>query len=386
MTVDPEQNVRGVPEDVDVGGGVGAGGDSGDEGEANRPAGSRCEGAADSAVVTDGPTIRRSAPRDLPHCHKSQTHAAHDEARLHCLANLPDLGDDSIQGGDDRPREDIDADESRAFCVTPTRRKAAEEWCENDDNDDDDNDEGNDVGVRSLESSAASYTLISSPRESQRRQTPQERSLFVSTPLSLTRRNDDGVGSVSGPTAHTLRHLPADEAQVEQSQPQNNHYPSAVPAPVQIPQQHLIHRLRILLDEIISVLRSYAATLNPSAPRVQSLHAFYDRVYDLLHPTSSDLFCVVDTDDSDSDSNSDSTGTERRRRSRRREVLASDVERLEREWWTSEVVAAWYGPSRIHHTPVVAAGRNGAVGAEANARDREVVLRRDASYVGLYDE
>jgi hypothetical protein len=58
---------------------------------------------------------------------------------------------------------------------------------------------------------------------------------------------------------------------------------------------------------------------------------------------------------------------------------AADVDSLEREWWSSEVVAAWYGPrpgSRM-------------VGERIKGRrdsERDVALKRDASFVGLHDE
>lgn len=58
---------------------------------------------------------------------------------------------------------------------------------------------------------------------------------------------------------------------------------------------------------------------------------------------------------------------------------AAEVDKLEREWWSSEVVAAWYGPrpgSRMfseRNTP-------------RKESEREAVIRRDGSFVGLNDE
>lgn len=159
--------------------------------------------------------------------------------------------------------------------------------------------------------------------------------------------------------------------------------------------ESLTHRLHVLLDEVISVIRSYSTALNPSARRVQALHSFYDRIYDLLHPPSPDLFAA----------GVDSTGI-----ASRRGLTAEHVERLEREWWESEVVAAWYGPvpalhavrSPVRPLPVrldVGArqapesghdnprgGSGVEPGLNANQRDRVETIKRDASYVGLYDE
>ena len=58
-----------------------------------------------------------------------------------------------------------------------------------------------------------------------------------------------------------------------------------------------------------------------------------------------------------------------------------EVDRLEREWWASEVVAAWYGPrpgTRVTGVPGLPARRR--------SRNRTGELKRDSSYVGLHDE
>lgn len=58
---------------------------------------------------------------------------------------------------------------------------------------------------------------------------------------------------------------------------------------------------------------------------------------------------------------------------------AEEVDKLDREWWASEVVAAWYGPRPGSR----------AVGGNGRARKvstRESMIKRDASWVGLHDE
>lgn len=58
---------------------------------------------------------------------------------------------------------------------------------------------------------------------------------------------------------------------------------------------------------------------------------------------------------------------------------AAEVDKLERDWWASEVVAVWYGPrpgSRF-------AGDRTRVRKDSI---REAFIKRDASFVGLHDE
>jgi hypothetical protein len=61
----------------------------------------------------------------------------------------------------------------------------------------------------------------------------------------------------------------------------------------------------------------------------------------------------------------------------------SAVEKLEKEWWSSEVVAAWYGP-RPGAAPVSDRMRKDP--RNALREDRLPGLKRDTSYVGLHDE
>ena len=193
--------------------------------------------------------------------------------------------------------------------------------------------------------------------------------------------------------------------------------------------QALILRLHTLLDEVLKVLRSYTSTLNPSTRRVQVLYAFYDRVYDLLHPPSPDLYSSKPLTSTSAMVQAGSSSTiAKRKGDGKRGLTACDVDILEREWWDSEVVAAWYGPSpkphphpisqaqaqdKAGHGPRTGTGTGigtgtGKVGGQRRApgleriasrraegayigmsvdrKDREQAIKRDASFVGLYDE
>jgi len=116
--------------------------------------------------------------------------------------------------------------------------------------------------------------------------------------------------------------------------------------------QDLIIRLETLLDSVISILRSPSPN-----PRIYSLHAFYDRIVDLLSYASTS-------------STSSTAGT----------TLALNpemVERLEMEWWNSEIVAAWFGPTR-------ALRERGLVRVDDSPKG--VNVKADMVYVGLHDE
>jgi len=115
--------------------------------------------------------------------------------------------------------------------------------------------------------------------------------------------------------------------------------------------QDLIIRLRTLLDSVISILKSPSPN-----PRIHSLHAFYDRIVDLLSTTSSS-----------SSFNTHNVTT----------LDAEMVEVLEMEWWNSEIVAAWFGPTRAFRER----GSPRAGGPAGGA-----VVKADMVYVGLHDE
>lgn len=195
----------------------------------------------------------------------------------------------------------------------------------------------------------------------------------------------------------------------------------SAPSP-ELEDQALIQRLHTILDEVHKVLRTYTSTLNPSARRVQVLYAFYDRVYDLIHPPSPDPYSSRSQPRSragiQSNFNADQKGGEGRGGG----LSVSHVEELEREWWESEIVAAWYGPisptpnrprpcpcpSTLPMVPVgpgpgpgsslcsprpgVEASTSRRVdgtytpGVVGDRKGREEAIKRDASFVGLYDE
>lgn len=188
--------------------------------------------------------------------------------------------------------------------------------------------------------------------------------------------------------------------------------------------QILIRRLHTLLDEVQKVLRSYSSTLNPSARRVQVLYTFYDRVYNLIHPPSPDPYSSRSRSRAGVQSSSISVGIDQGKEGegegegRRGRLTAGHVEQLESEWWESEVVAAWYGPisptpNRLRPHPhlstplMVTAGPGPGLsrqvtgpepttsrrvdgtytpGVVGDRKGREEAIKRDASFVGLYDE
>jgi hypothetical protein len=122
--------------------------------------------------------------------------------------------------------------------------------------------------------------------------------------------------------------------------PQTTPHPQVHPGPAN---ENLLTRLKILLDSVISILNSKSL---PPNPRTHSLHIFYHRLVDLLHSPSPLDEGVVDD--------------------------------LEREWWGSEIVAAWYGPTRaLRERGGLVAGGGGAGGVRVKA---------DMMYVGLHDE
>jgi hypothetical protein len=115
--------------------------------------------------------------------------------------------------------------------------------------------------------------------------------------------------------------------------------------------QDLIIRLRTLLDSVISILKSPSPN-----PRIHSLHAFYDRIVDLLSTTqSSSSFEIHNAATLDPEM----------------------VEVLEMEWWNSEIVAAWFGPTRAFR-------ERGSPRAGGPASGP--VVKADMVYVGLHDE
>ncbi|WVQ84223.1 hypothetical protein IAT38_006374 [Cryptococcus sp. DSM 104549] len=74
------------------------------------------------------------------------------------------------------------------------------------------------------------------------------------------------------------------------------------------------------------------------------------------------------------------------------EPTAREVDALEKEWWESEIVAAWYGPRmEVSSRSRGLGGRSGRRSSVGTARSVNFgrmggIRRRDASYVGLDDE
>ncbi|ORX37033.1 hypothetical protein BD324DRAFT_650648 [Kockovaella imperatae] len=79
--------------------------------------------------------------------------------------------------------------------------------------------------------------------------------------------------------------------------------------------------------------------------------------------------------------------------------LSKDVRNLAHEWWNSEVAAAWYGPrpgvrsppkspvDRQRKKSLEDRGRFGTDGRDRRREEeREKSIKRDSSFVGLYDE
>jgi hypothetical protein len=117
------------------------------------------------------------------------------------------------------------------------------------------------------------------------------------------------------------------------------------------------------LNSVISILKSQKPIHN------HSLHGFYDKIVSLLSTSSSS-----------SSSSSDPSRTD---------LTIGVVEELEREWWSSEIVAAWYGPTRaLRERGLVGRGCENELelGDEQGEGEGEMKVKRDIMYVGLHDE
>jgi hypothetical protein len=64
-------------------------------------------------------------------------------------------------------------------------------------------------------------------------------------------------------------------------------------------------------------------------------------------------------------------------------ITSAEVDKLQDDWWGSEVVAAWYGPRPGRVVPKVVVKRSSAKGREGHGG---LELKRDSSHVGLYDD
>lgn len=154
-------------------------------------------------------------------------------------------------------------------------------------------------------------------------------------------------------------------------------------------------KLEALTAQILQVLKAYANTPMHSLVYLAHLKDFYRKALDLdpnANPDdSAETICQAPSPsgafppgpspgkgrasfklDKTILPRRDSSGTVM-------EPNAMEVDKLEREWWSSEIVAAWYGPRPGSRT---VGGRQKNKGET----ERDVIVKRDASFVGLYDE
>jgi hypothetical protein len=121
--------------------------------------------------------------------------------------------------------------------------------------------------------------------------------------------------------------------------------------------ENLSGRLRCLLDQIQPILRTYAPSVHASALRIHWLQSYYSRVIEVLNQIQS--------------RNGYGSGLALR-------DYPTEVTYLEKEWAGSEVVAAWFGPTRALRERVLA--------RPAEEIASGVEMKEDWKYVGLYDE
>ncbi|KAK4684267.1 hypothetical protein P7C73_g5918, partial [Tremellales sp. Uapishka_1] len=121
--------------------------------------------------------------------------------------------------------------------------------------------------------------------------------------------------------------------------------PSPLSPPPRAPSrpQHTPDRLAHLRTTIASILRSYSAQSTQSKLYLSLLDTFHERASAL-------------------------------------DLSEDAIDKLEKDWWGSEFVAAWYGPQPGQC--VLSSKKRGA----ARAMGKSAVLKRDASWVALHDE
>ncbi|KAK8861496.1 hypothetical protein IAR55_002317 [Kwoniella newhampshirensis] len=111
-------------------------------------------------------------------------------------------------------------------------------------------------------------------------------------------------------------------------------------------------RLDHLIQTISTILRSYRAQPTASPIHITALQRFLKRASD-LHPSSTPSVTLTLTDpelvsslggDRSSEQYNNPDGSGGAEGGRRKSPTVSDVETLEKDWWESEVFAAWYGP------------------------------------------
>ncbi|WVQ78720.1 hypothetical protein IAT38_000807 [Cryptococcus sp. DSM 104549] len=127
-------------------------------------------------------------------------------------------------------------------------------------------------------------------------------------------------------------------------------------------------RLLNLLATISSLLAAYSALPSASPIYIASLEMFHSRAASILPPSEALEFNTPSPSPSPTRTTTTTTATKRTRNplsppdtQDRSPPKAEQVESLEREWWQSEVVAAWYGP-RPRPGPVVVASSPGTGG------------------------
>ena len=141
--------------------------------------------------------------------------------------------------------------------------------------------------------------------------------------------------------------------------------PPVTPVPIESPTS----RLDRLLSTINSVLRAYANVRYRSSTHLASLHAFQHHAHELLHgpqPPPNGRY-----------------GSKHLPKAPMLSITSAEVDKLQDDWWGSEVVAAWYGPRPGRVVPKVVVKRSSAKGREGHGG---LELKRDSSHVGLYDD
>ncbi|CAD6564516.1 MAG: hypothetical protein TREMPRED_005394 [Tremellales sp. Tagirdzhanova-0007] len=114
-------------------------------------------------------------------------------------------------------------------------------------------------------------------------------------------------------------------------------------------------RLDRLLSIIASVHQGYAIFPSRSPRYLAALQAFHHRAMVLSQPRPKAI-----------------------------PTLSDDLDKLEKEWWASEIVAAWYGP-RPGGTMPSQKAKSRTMEREMD-RQRDSSLKRDMSHVVLYDD
>ena len=198
------------------------------------------------------------------------------------------------------------------------------------------------------------------------------RRIQYSRPVVSPRSAADYTPLSSSPLGRTsaILHLPLNQVSgiliPSQKRPRDDDHDRPVTA---------LKKLRQLLNTITGVLKAYDALpmLSRSPKHLQSLRGFQERCvwqlpddeqYNWRAENHRRPSVIVVGEDG-------FTSTLRPTKRRSAEgVDEVEVDRIEKDWWASEVVAAWFGPGQARKG--TGQGREG--------------LKRDMSYVGLFDE